>query len=244
MSETRNFLYLSETALAGLGITTKEAVDAIEHLIRGQGEDKVWSAPKAVVQPPDGRYLLATLAAADEPPLMSVKSLLTNPANPERGLKQINAMVTLLDSDTGLPRAVMDGNWITAVRTAALSAVAAKRLARPDTHLAAFIGCGVQAESHLRAFAVLYPLREIRAFGRGSNQHRRPLPHRRRPGARRRRQRHGQGRRHRRRPDRHLDHHDRPGRPLPRCRVAETGRLRGGHRLGRAMDQGQPAQIR
>ena len=167
MSETRNFLYLSETALAGLGITTKEAVDAIEHLIRGQGEDKVWSAPKAVVQPPDGRYLMATLAAADEPPLMSVKSLLINPANPERGLKQINAMVTLLDSDTGLPRAVMDGNWITAVRTAALSAVAAKRLARPDTHLAAFIGCGVQAESHLRAFAELYPLREIRAFGRG-----------------------------------------------------------------------------
>lgn len=167
MSETRNFIYLSEPTLAGLGITAKEAVAAIEHLIRGQGDGKVWSAPKAVVQPPDGRYLMATLAAADDPPLMSVKSLIHNPANADRGLKRINAMVTLLDSGTGLPRAVMDGNWITAARTAALSAVAAKRLARPDTRVAAFIGCGVQAESHLRAFAELYPLREIRAFGRG-----------------------------------------------------------------------------
>ena len=113
MSETRNFLYLSEQALAGLGITTTEAVSAIEHLIRGQGkgqgksedgrEGTVWSAPKAVIQPPDGRYMMATLAAADDPPFLSVKALLLNPANPKRGLKQINAMVTLLDSDTGLP---------------------------------------------------------------------------------------------------------------------------------------------
>ncbi len=167
MSETRNFLYLSERSLADLGITAKEAVAAIEHLIRGQGDGTVWSAPKAVIQPPDGRYLMATLAAADDPPFLSVKALLLNPANPKRGLKQINAMVTLLDSDTGLPRAVMDGNWITAVRTAALSAVAAKRMARADARVAAFIGCGVQAESHLRAFAELFPLIEIRAFGRG-----------------------------------------------------------------------------
>ena len=62
---------------------------------------------------------------------------------------------------------MIDGNWITAVRTAALSAVAAKRLARPASRIAAFIGCGVQAESHLRAFAELFPLTEIRAFGRG-----------------------------------------------------------------------------
>jgi ornithine cyclodeaminase/alanine dehydrogenase-like protein (mu-crystallin family) len=46
-----------------------------------------------------------------------------------------------------------------------LSAVAAKRLARPDAAIAAFIGCGVQAQSHLQSFAALFPLKQIRAFG-------------------------------------------------------------------------------
>ena len=61
----------------------------------------------------------------------------------------------------------MDGNWVTAVRTAGLSATAAKSMARPESSVIAFIGCGVQARSHLQAFASMFPLREIRAFGRG-----------------------------------------------------------------------------
>jgi ornithine cyclodeaminase/alanine dehydrogenase len=111
---------------------------------------------------------MATLSAADDPPFLAMKSLIFNPRNRERGLPDINAVVTLLDSDTGVPLAVMDGNWITAVRTAGLSAVAAKRLARSDASVAAFIGCGVQAHSHLHLFSALFPLKEIRAFGRGA----------------------------------------------------------------------------
>ena len=109
MTEPGKFLYLSEAALAGLGVTTEEAVESIERLIRGRAQSKVWYAPKAVVQP-DGRYMMATLAAADDPPFLAVKSLLMNPRNSEHGLKQINALVTLLDSETGLPLAVIDGN--------------------------------------------------------------------------------------------------------------------------------------
>lgn len=167
MTEYGNLLYLSEENLAALDVSPEEAVEAIEHLIRGRARSEVWYAPKAVVQPPDGRYIMATLAVADEPALVAVKSLVLNPRNSERGLRQINSLVTLLDSTTGVPLAVMGGNWITAVRTAALSAVAAKRMARPDSAVAAFIGCGVQAHSHLQAFAALFPLKEIRAFGRG-----------------------------------------------------------------------------
>jgi ornithine cyclodeaminase/alanine dehydrogenase len=80
----------------------------------------------------------------------------------------INSLVTLLDSETGLPLAVVEGNWVTARRTAGLSAIAAKRLARPDSASIAFIGCGVEARSHLDAFCDLFPVREIRAFGRGT----------------------------------------------------------------------------
>lgn len=160
--------YLSQSSLQGLQLTIDEIVASIEHLIRGRNLQQVWNAPKAVITPPDGRYMMATLAVADDPPLLAVKALVLNPDNPKQGFKSINALVTLLDSHSGLPLAILDGNWVTAVRTAGLSAVAAKRLARPDASIAAFIGCGVQAHSHLQALAELFPLQQVRAFGRGT----------------------------------------------------------------------------
>jgi ornithine cyclodeaminase/alanine dehydrogenase-like protein (mu-crystallin family) len=159
--------YLGPDALAALGISTNDAVESIEHLIRGRVEGRMWNAPKSALFLPDSRFMMATLAAADDPPFVAVKSLVLNPRNPGRGEALINSLVTLLDSETGRPVALLDGNWVTAIRTAALSTVAAKRLARPDSTVAAFIGCGVQARSHLLAFADTFPLREIRALGRG-----------------------------------------------------------------------------
>lgn len=168
MEQPESLLYLSHRTLESLAITTKDVIESIEHLLHGRKQSQVWNAPKAVITPPDGRYMMATLSAADDPPFLVVKSLILNPRNRERGLPDINSLVTLLDSDTGRPLAVMDGNWITAVRTAGLSAVAARRLAKTDAAIAAFIGCGIQARSHLQAFFDLFPLKEIRVFGRGS----------------------------------------------------------------------------
>jgi ornithine cyclodeaminase/alanine dehydrogenase len=160
--------YLSQPFLDRLPITTAEIVDSIEQLILGQRRGQVWCAPKVVVLPGDERYIMATLAVADEPRVVATKSLVLNPRNAGREIATINALVTLQDSETGLPLAVVDGNWVTGRRTAGLSAVAARRLARPDSASVAFIGCGVQAHAHLEAFCDLFPLREIRAFGRGA----------------------------------------------------------------------------
>ena len=161
--------YFSEGQLSGLGITTSEIIDSIESLISSFENQTAWSAPKAVILPDDGRYMMAALAAADDPPLLAVKTVVLNPRNPERGLPQINGLVTMLDSSSGLPVAILDGNWITAVRTAGLSATAAKHMARKDSSVVAFIGCGVQAKSHLHAFSDLFPLKEARLFGRGQS---------------------------------------------------------------------------
>lgn len=160
--------YLSQSSLQRLQLHTKEVVASIEHLILTKEQQQAWNAPKAVITPADGRYMMATLAAVNDPPFLAVKALVLNPDNPQYGLKSINALVTLLDSRSGIPLAILDGNWVTAVRTAGLSAVAAKRLARPDASIAAFIGCGVQAHSHLHAFAEMFPLKQVRAFGRGT----------------------------------------------------------------------------
>jgi len=167
MTTPETIPYLSGEALEDLQLTTHEVIESIEALIIGRAADPVWSAPKAVIMPGDGRYMMAALAAADEPPFLAVKTVILNPRNSDRNLPQINGLVTMLDSDTGLPAAILDGNWITAVRTAGLSAVAARRMAREDSSVAAFIGSGVQARSHLTAFADLFPLQQVRVFGRG-----------------------------------------------------------------------------
>lgn len=167
MTTPETIPYLSETTLAGLGITTADVVESIEAAIRGADAGTVWAAPKAVMQPPDGRYMMAALAAMDRPSLLAVKTVVLNPRNSDKGLPQINGLVTMLDSETGVPAAILDGNWITAVRTAGLSATAAKHMAREDASTAGFIGTGVQARSHLDAFADLFPLKHIKVFGRG-----------------------------------------------------------------------------
>jgi len=163
-------LYLSHDQLERLPVTAHDVVAGIERVLRGRAEAKAWNAPKSVIQPPDGRYMMATLSASDDPPYLAVKALLLNPKNTARGLPGINSLVILLDSDTGRPLATMDGNWVTAVRTAGLSAVAASRLARPDSKVVAFIGTGVQAGSHLALFRQLYPLKQLRAFSRGAGR--------------------------------------------------------------------------
>ena len=161
-------LYLSRADLEGLGIGAADAVAAIEGLIRGRQAGTVWNTPKSAIAPGDGRYFMNTLSLADDPPYAAVKSLGLSTGNRARGLDTIAALVVLHDSRTGWPLAVMEGAWVTAVRTAALSAVAATHLARKDAAVIAFIGCGVQARGHLDAFAELFPLTEVRAFGRGA----------------------------------------------------------------------------
>lgn len=159
--------YLPRSVLQSLGVPTAAVIASIEGLIRDRAAGKMWAAPKSVLTPPDGRYVMSTLSIGGDPPLLAVKSLMLNPRNAARGLPSINSLVTVLDGDTGEPMALLDGNWLTEVRTAGLSATAARFMARPDSAVIAFAGSGAQARSHLNAFAELFPLKSVRISGRG-----------------------------------------------------------------------------
>jgi ornithine cyclodeaminase len=86
--------------------------------------------------------------------------------NDERGLPSHQGLITLIDAETGTPLALMDGKRITAMRTAAVSAVATRHLARTDASVATIIGTGVQARTHAEALACVRELSEIRIVGR------------------------------------------------------------------------------
>jgi len=84
------------------------------------------------------------------------------PDNPRRfGLPTIRGTVVLADASTGEPLAVMDSASVTALRTGAATAVAAKFLARRDAHTATIVGCGVQGEIQLAAIATVLPLQRV-----------------------------------------------------------------------------------
>jgi ornithine cyclodeaminase/alanine dehydrogenase len=86
------------------------------------------------------------------------------PRNRERGLPYITGLLVLNDVDTGLPLAVMDCTWITAMRTGAATAVAARRLARPESSVVGVLGCGVQGRSNLEALRIVLPIAQVRAY--------------------------------------------------------------------------------
>lgn len=166
MTSDNALIHLSDDDLAALGIQPSEVADAIEGALIAKAEGRLHTSPKTVILPGGGRYAMSTLAMGDDG-FIVVKQVTVCPDNPSKGLPAINGAIMVLDAQTGLLRAILGANWITAIRTAALSVVAARRLADPGSETVAFVGAGVQAHSHLAAFAAQFPLKRIRVFGRG-----------------------------------------------------------------------------
>jgi ornithine cyclodeaminase/alanine dehydrogenase len=161
-----HLLYLSRADILGLEIDPEAARVTLEAVLARKAAGGVRNAPKLNVLPGDGRLFQAMIAVADDPPLAATKVVGLAPDNRARGLPHISALIVLTDAESGVPVALMDASWITAVRTAAMTAVAARRLARPDATRIGFVACGVQARSHLAALRALFPLREVRAYSR------------------------------------------------------------------------------
>jgi ornithine cyclodeaminase/alanine dehydrogenase len=86
------------------------------------------------------------------------------PENQSRGLPYISGLLILNDVETGLPYAIMDCVWITAFRTAAATAIAAKYLANPKSRTAGILACGVQGRTNLEALQTLFPLEKVWAY--------------------------------------------------------------------------------
>jgi ornithine cyclodeaminase len=108
---------------------------------------------------PERAYFGIMPAALDHPPAVGAKLVTVYERNRHIGLTSHLATIVLLDHDTGALAAVMDGRYITEARTAAVSAVSVKHLARPEASVLAILGTGVQARSHLEA------IRHVRALG-------------------------------------------------------------------------------
>ena len=140
-------------------------IDAIEAAFRVRGEAGVASSSVAGLDLGSGG-LHAKLGRLDTGrPYAAVKVNANFPANPTQyGLPTIQGLVVLFDASCGKPLAVLESPKLTAVRTAAASAVAARHLARRGATKASFIGCGIQARAHLEALLVVRPVDHLTVF--------------------------------------------------------------------------------
>jgi alanine dehydrogenase len=97
-------------------------------------------------------------------PALGAKLVTVCPGNTARGLPTHHATIAMLDPATGVVDAIVDGRYITEARTAAVSAVSTRRLAREDAQVLGILGSGVQARSHFEALGLVRRFREVRAW--------------------------------------------------------------------------------
>lgn len=123
---------------------------------------------RPMIRPPDASSLLALMPTfrAGTRPLYGLKAIAVVSDNPARGLDPHQGTVSLFDGVTGETLAVLNGAVITAIRTAAVSALATHLLAREESRILAVVGAGHQAEAHLTALPRVRPFEEIRIASR------------------------------------------------------------------------------
>jgi len=139
------------------------AIDALDAAFRtvGAGAGPIRSS----VDTPSGSLLL--MPAFGEAGV-GVKLVTLTPDNPGRGLPYIQASYVLFDQDTQSPEAVLDGTELTALRTAAVSGLATRHLARRDASRLVVFGSGVQARAHLEAMCAVRPVTDLVVVSRSS----------------------------------------------------------------------------
>jgi ornithine cyclodeaminase len=149
-------------------LTMEECIEAMGEVLRSLAGGELHQPLRFVTRPPDGESLMGLMPAfrGGARSAWALKDVVIAPTNPARGLDAHQGAVLLHDGVTGELRALLNASAITEIRTAAVSAVATRALARPDAKVVAILGGGVQARSHAAAMRSLLPAAEIRTWTR------------------------------------------------------------------------------
>src|SRR5262245_42072122 len=154
-------LVLSRTEVLDL-LPLPKCIDAVERAFRFHAEGRTLGPGVLSVHASGGGFHIKAAGLVGERSYFAAKTNANFPDNPRRwGLPTIQGTIVLADATNGTPLAIMDSGSVTALRTGAATAVAAKFLARPDASTATIVGCGVQGEIQMAAISAVLPLRRI-----------------------------------------------------------------------------------
>ncbi len=158
------FLYLSRKDVEGVNMGMNDIINALEDMFKEKGEGRVEMPPKPGIHTRQDAFIHAMPAYIPKLQSAGMKWVSGYPDNQKMDLPYISGLLILNDPENGFPIAVMDATWITAMRTGAATAVAAKYLARPDSSSVGIIACGVQGRSNLEALSSLFEIDKVKAF--------------------------------------------------------------------------------
>ena len=160
-------LVLSEHDVRRL-LDMESCIEAMTEVLASLARGELYQPLRFVVRPPDADGLLGLMPAhrAGATPAYALKEIVVSPKNPARGLDAHQGGVLLHDGETGELVALLNASPITAIRTAAVSAVATRALARPGAGRVAILGAGVQARAHVDAMRAVLDDPEVRIWAR------------------------------------------------------------------------------
>jgi ornithine cyclodeaminase/alanine dehydrogenase-like protein (mu-crystallin family) len=145
-----------------------ECIEVMAEALASLARGEVHNPLRFVVRPPGAPSLMGLMPAyrGGETPLWGLKSVVIAPANAERGLDLHQGFVALFDGETGETRAILNAGGITAVRTAAVTGVATRLLARQGSRTLAILGAGIQGKANLEAMRSVGSFDRVLAWSR------------------------------------------------------------------------------
>lgn len=162
---TIHFTYLSREDVVDINLTMAETISIIEGSFREHGQQQFENPPKPGIHPRSDAFIHAMPAYLPEKPAAGLKWISSFSHNYRYGVPTVMGLMILNDVTTGQPLAVMDASWLTAMRTAAASAVAVKYLVRKGAEVVGIVGAGAQGFTHgLAMMEVLPGLKSIKMF--------------------------------------------------------------------------------
>jgi ornithine cyclodeaminase/alanine dehydrogenase len=163
--KTQKLLYLSKKDVEKVDLPMEEIIEALDEAFKEKGRGEIEMPPKPGIHTQPDAFIHAMPAYIPSMGSAGIKWVSGYPENYKKNLPYINGLLILNDPNTGVPLSVMDCIWITAMRTGAATAVAAKYMANMDSHTAGILGCGVQGRTNLKALKITIPgLKDVKAY--------------------------------------------------------------------------------
>lgn len=158
-------LYLTQNEVKSI-LDMDSTIEAVEEGFKAMGQGNVEMPPRVYLHFEKYNGVLIAMPAYLKPiDAAGLKVVTVHPENPKKhNLPAVIARIVLNDPEKGEPLAIMDGTYITAMRTGAAGAVGIKYLARKDAKIAGVIGLGVQGRSNLRAMCSVRRIEKVKAF--------------------------------------------------------------------------------
>ena len=143
-----------------------ECVEVMARAMSAHSSGRVDAPVRQVLELGSQGHFFVMPGAISGGPVYGAKLVNLVPDNPQRGLPNVQGFIVLFDHETSVPLALVDGTTVTYIRTAAVSALATRELARPDAHTLGLFGAGTLAAEHLQAISTVRELTEIRVCDR------------------------------------------------------------------------------